>query len=158
MEFRLVKGIRDTFRTIAIVVWLCQQTQSVIWSQFKENRGSHGRLHLRLAQTRAKLPHHPFEFIKMGKQEKLPHHIALFRVECLLVGRGRIGVGVGVDIFWPELESIRSRLKFVDSEALGTMNPNISVQDGHFPLPIFFVGAIFSWFIEQDTILTGSIV
>ena len=35
------------------------------------------------------------------------HHVAVFRIECLLLSRSRsgVGVGVGVDIFRPESES-----------------------------------------------------
>ena len=43
--------------------------------------------------------------------KKMLHHIALFRMENLLLGRSRrgVGAGVGVDIFRPELESLKIR-------------------------------------------------
>ena len=45
--------------------------------------------------------------------KKMPHDIALFRMEDLLLGRSRsgVGVGVGVEIFRPESELESESLK-----------------------------------------------
>ena len=71
---------------------------------FKGISDNQGRLHPQLARTGAVLP--VLMLSKMKSRKRL-HHVALFRIEYLLLAGSRSGVGggVGVDIFRPESES-----------------------------------------------------
>ena len=58
-----------------------------------------------------------------GKPGKWLHHIALFRMEYLLLGRGINRVGVGVDIFRPEPESESESLEIPRLSSPGGSSP-----------------------------------
>ena len=105
IEFGLKKSTGGNFRVITIVVSLCQQIQTVIPTTFKEISENHGRLHSQLARTGV-VSLYLWMQSKVESREWLLH-VALLRIEYLLLGRSRSGVraGVGVVIIRPESES-----------------------------------------------------
>ena len=106
-------GIWDNFRTIAIVFWLCQYIQGLIPTTFKVISDDHDCLHPRLAANRGYIGLSPVWIQTKVKSSNNLHHIAVPKIEYLLLSRSRsgVGVGVGVDIFRPESESEPESIK-----------------------------------------------
>ena len=81
-------------------------SKAVIPTTFNGISDNHDRLRQQIARMSAVCRITCLGTIKM-KIKKWPHRIALFKTEQLLLGRiqNGIGVGVSVNIFWPESES-----------------------------------------------------
>ena len=109
IEFRLKMASEIILGASGSCVTMAVSSKTVIPTTLKGIRDKHGRLHPQLARTVAVLLQHAFGFNQNGNQEN--GYIILLFLRCntydLLARSGTgFGLGVGVDIFRPESESL----------------------------------------------------
>ena len=90
----LIKGICNNFGEITIVVWLCQHIQKLLYGAHSKEPGIPRSDAFAVSFNECALTASPVWIQSKWKSRKWPYHIALFRIENLLWGRSRNGVGL----------------------------------------------------------------